>query len=155
MSPIIFLDIDGVLNGFEGGPSTIPRNKSELSQECIGHFNRIIEATDAQIVITSYWRYYITGGHFSIFGFATLLRSHGVLGQLIGHTRDDKELPQDEREPRWTQIADWLHDNPGHGRYCILDDRADAFGGRPGVQTNGSIGLTEKDASQAIEILNA
>lgn len=153
---LIFMDIDGVLNDMASLQSLAfePR----INQIFVAPFNRIIEQTGADLVITSTWRGHIIEGDMTIAGFNVLLRSHGVRGQVIGHTRetlrDDDSVIGSRNEPRWHQIADWIRDNTREEfyRYCILDDDPNAFGGRPGVQTNGR-GLTWHDAEMAIEIL--
>lgn len=142
---IIFLDIDGTLNRLYkiGSPDFEP--------QCVAAFNRIIEATAASIVLSSSWRYKVHQGHCTLDGLATLLNgTGGIAGSLIGITRPDIDA---EHEPRWTQIRDWLHDNPTP-RYVILDDDREAFGGRPGILVSARSGLTEADADLAIEILN-
>jgi len=151
-SPIIFLDIDGVLNSLSRADEPADLFREILSPHVMA-LNKIVRATDAKMVLSSSWRYYIHNGMMSLSGFELMLHTHGVRGSLVGHTRRDK----DEYEPRWLQIRDWLRDNrpptPGDlQRYCILDDDPDAFGGLHGVQTNGS-GLTTEDAEQAIAIL--
>jgi hypothetical protein len=145
---IIFLDIDGTINRTLIG-------EPEFNSFCIAALNRIIEATGAKLVLSSSWRYKILNGGMSLQEFARdLLEPAGVCGQLIGYTRENAATLDDEPEPRWRQIADWLR-QPPHPieRYCILDDDPDAFGGRPGVRTDRRTGLTEADADAAIEIL--
>lgn len=151
---IIFLDIDGVLNDWERSWRDIPDYNPEILAHCVRNLNKVIRATESQLVLSSSWRNLITAGHMSLFGFEKMLMTHGVRGFLIAHTRvaDD--------EYRWQEIAAWLkepHQINGQpvkvSRYCILDDDPDAFGGRTGVRTAGGIGLTEADADLAIEIL--
>jgi hypothetical protein len=133
-TPVLFLDYHGVLEPMRAdchGPC----------EQCIVSFNRIIAETRAAIVLSANWRASLK----------PLLASHGINGRVIGQTRE--EVGDDE--PRWMQIRDWLKENIGQwGRYCILDDDPDAFGGRPGVLVNGAVGLTEADANEAIAILN-
>lgn len=145
---VIFLDIDGVLNSTS---QQTPAIGNEFLPRCVRELNRIIALTDAKIVLSSNWRYLIHNGHMDLDGFGVLLRSHNIRGELIGFTRESED-----GEHRWTQIRDWLRANVSGTdcRYCIIDDDPYAFGGRPGVQTNGN-GLTESDADLAIEILNA
>ena len=146
---IIFLDIDGVLNSTS---QQTPAIGNEFLPRCVTELNRIIALTDAKIVLSSNWRYLIHNGYMDLTGFSILLRSHNVRGELVGFTRESEG-----DEPRWSQIRDWFRANSPVGtdyNYCILDDDPGAFGGRPGVQTNGN-GLTEADADLAIEILNA
>ena len=154
---LVFLDIDGVLNDFERSWGAVPDYNPEFVPRCVQNFNRIIRATEARIVLSSSWRHLIVFGHMSLNGFSVLLRSHSVRGHLIGHTRE--EAASESSEPRWQQIADYIKTHreanaDGIERYCILDDCSDAFGGRPGVRTDGSTGLTAADADLAIEILN-
>lgn len=155
---LIFLDIDGVLNDFERSWREVPDYNPEIAPRCVQALNRVIRATEAKLVLSSSWRNLITAGHMSLFGFERLLQSHGVRAWLISHTRVNGD------EYRWQEIAAWLKE-PMRGtqsmpkgvidRYCIIDDDHDAFGGRPGVQTAGGIGMTEKDADLAIQILGA
>lgn len=155
---VIFLDIDGVLNDFERSWGEVPDYNPEILPHCVHNLNSIIRATEAKLVLSSAWRNLIINGHMSIYGFQTLLRTHGVRGELIAHTTTERQADGDER---WREIADYLR-HPWHvnrlpvkiGRYCILDDMSDAFGNRPGVRTNGAVGLTATDAEHAIEILN-
>lgn len=168
MRKYIFLDIDGVLNPMIPHRRGIGKTAKyempsdfeplrEIDPECVSNFNRIIVATDAKIVISSAWRNLIINGHMNLRGFSVLLWSHGVRGEVVGHTRKSREDNEEGREPRWMQIRDWLSFNRSPDlelvRYCILDDDHTAFGGRPGVQANSN-GLTLDDANRAIEILN-
>ena len=153
---LIFLDLDGVLNAYQPFSGSVPEYNPEIFPRCVRNFNRIIRQTEARIVLSSAWRHLIHFQHMSLHGFQTLLRTHGVKGELIGYTRADEG-----EEPRWRQIADWLkdprHHKGGHkidvSMYAILDDTSEAFGGRPGVQTDGTKGLTVKDANKVIRIL--
>lgn len=143
---IIFLDIDGVLNHH----SLTCKSLASIMPRCVRAFNRIIDATDAKIVLSSSWRSWIHNGYMTATGFACLLHSHGVRGDVIGCTR-----PCEADEPRYKQIRDWTRNHGVQGdRYCVIDDDPEAFGGRLGVQTKMT-GLTERDADLAIEILNA
>lgn len=149
---VIFLDIDGVIAPFPRSFAPPPERLAEIWPECVVNLNRIIAATKADIVLSSSWRYLIFSGSFNSVGFSKLLHSHGVKGaKFLGTTRRDEG-----DEPRSAQIADWIREN-AHGQlesYCIIDDDPDAFGGRPGIQVDGCVGLTESDAVQAIAILN-
>jgi hypothetical protein len=148
-APLIFLDVDGVLNwmrSFEpcSGPPV------QFEPPCVRAFNHIIEETAAQIVLSSSWRYLILNGHMSLNGFSVLLRSHGVRGWLIGHTRADAS----DSEPRYMQIADWLSFSGRNGRkFLILDDDPQAFGHMPGIQTASRDGLTAENAIEAVRLL--
>jgi len=150
---IIFLDIDGVLNDFERSWRDVPDYCPDIVPRCVVNLNKIIRATEAKLVLSSSWKALITQGHMTVYGFERLLQTHGVRSWLLAHT------PHLEGE-RWGEIDAWLNapwqisKKPVEiDRYCILDDYGDAFGGRPGVKTSGAVGLTEADATAAIEVL--
>jgi hypothetical protein len=152
---LIFLDIDGVLNDFERSWGEVPDYNPAFVPRCVQHLNLILRDTEAKLVLSSSWRNLIVAGHMSVYGFNVMLQSAGVRGEIIAHTRSEDD------EDRWMEIAAYLREpwqvnrlQVKIDRYCILDDMSDAFGGRPGIQTNGSVGLTIYDAQQAIEILN-
>jgi hypothetical protein len=151
---IIFLDIDGVLNGHE---FLIDAKSCKIDSECIHRLNRILRETDARIVLSSAWRYMIHGHAMTLEGFHYMLRTHGLLGSLNGTDRliidltcRDCDIPE-----RPDQIRAWLA-NKGHGsdqRYIVIDDLEADWGDLRIVQTDGAIGLTDADADRAIAML--
>lgn len=146
---VCFLDVDGVLNVFGAYDwGTGPR--ALLMPECVANFNRIIEETAAEIVLSSSWRHYVLGGHMTVLGFEHLLRSHGVRGKLIATTCHD-----DEADERGEQIRLWRRKHAPGCHYVVLDDIDDGISARGlnFVQTNGAKGLTAQDAERAIEML--
>lgn len=138
---VIFLDIDGVLNVFVG-------YKAPILPGPVGQLNRVLLATDADLVISSTWRHLVHNGHMDLFGFEFLLRSHGLTAaNVIGVTEDSSE-------GRGWQIRAWLIGKAVE-KYVILDDMIDGqMAKMPFVCTNGSFGLTEADADKLIEVLN-
>jgi hypothetical protein len=148
--PLIFLDIDGVLNNH------IPN----IDSDCCGidisranYLNHILKETNANLVICSAWRYMIIGKAMTIKGFEYLLRTHGVNAKdkIEGITPSDEEFLW-----RGHQISCYLDKNKIKPRkYCVLDDRDDeiTISGHPLVRTNGEVGLTMEDANKVIEIL--
>lgn len=146
---LIFLDIDGVLNGQEFNKTC---GSNSINRECAEHLNAIIAATDAKIVLSSAWRYMIPGA-MRLVGFEYLLRTHGVNAEnrLIGTTSRD-EVVKDRED----QISFWLAENGGGEgieSYVVLDDMC--VGKHPQVQTGEKVGLTEEDVAAAIRILNS
>src|SRR6476660_2234107 len=104
---VIFLDIDGPLAPFPRAFNPPTERLAEIWPECVVNLNKIIAATNADIVLSSSWRYLIFNGSFNHNGFSKLLRSHGVKGaKFLGTTRRDEG-----DEPRFAQIADWLKEN--------------------------------------------
>jgi hypothetical protein len=150
MIKLVFLDIDGVLNCF-GAYDWGERPKALILPECVQQFNRIIEATEAQIVLSSSWRHVVLNGHMDLCGFEYLLRSHGVRGSLV-----DVTPAECEDGDRGIEITMWLQAHPGIKRYVVIDDMQYDIPqyGHSLVQTHGNVGLTAGDAQRAIEILN-
>lgn len=148
---LIFLDIDGVLNGhdFNVGVAICT-----IRPECVAHLNRVVLATDAKIVLSSAWRYMIHGGAMTLMGFEYMLRTHGVHcnSRLIGFTCTDET---EGASSRGAQIRKWLQGWLNVDRLVVIDD--DEFDIRgddlPLVRTDGAVGMTASDADAAIRIL--
>lgn len=158
---VIFLDIDGVLNAHQ---FSVASKSCSIDQGCVRQFNRVLEATDAKVVISSAWRYMMlrtddSEPAMTMRGFEYMLRTHGMPRMdIIGHTRSDEYAGRnghDNQSVRGKLIRLWLAENPGLvDRYVVLDDDADdVLLTMPFIKTNGSVGLTEQDAERAIEML--
>lgn len=160
----IFLDLDGVLNSIEtchyyhdlsgggngyGGlfhPPTVPTYDNVLwGQKLVDNLKKIVDATDAKIVISSTWRM----GHpwptfidmFKIYYW----ENAPVIGATpIKHTK------------RGYEIQEYLNKHPEVTNYVILDDSTDMLAEQFDnfVNTDEKVGLTEEDADAAIKILN-
>lgn len=146
---IIFLDIDGVLNSRE----SMTRNKDKGRYcdlpdiEHIKHLNKILEETNAKIVISSCWRH-----SYTVFGLATILYLCGM--------KEDKVIDVTPRvrlsRSRGEEIAQWLKDTHYDiEKIVILDDDRDMSKlMHVLVKVDGQIGLTYQDAEEAIKMLN-
>lgn len=157
--PVIFLDLDGVLNGHDFDDSEDVLSSTILPR-CVEHLNRVLRETGASLVISSAWRYMVGPGAMTVLGFEYLLRTHGVAakGRVLGVTCRDEEVGE-----RGQQIRDWLNERGGDRRYVVLDDGGDKDGewydlginaaGHPVVWTKGNEGMTDWDAERAIRIL--
>ena len=149
--PIVFLDFDGVLNteqyqarlAVEGkpnkdawGPLFDPRSVENL--------RRILDATDAGIVISSSWRYLHRLGS---------LRMMWEVRGLPGEIRDTLACGATYIS-RGEEIECWLERNE-RPDYVIIDDLDDFSPAQRNhsVETNPIAGITEADAQKAIEIL--
>lgn len=159
---LIFLDIDGVLNDhtrFENGYCGIQR-------EPVEQLNRILAAVpDAQIVISSAWRYMIHCRPEEIKWFENLLLTHGIncYGRLISCTISDEEQAGEHDMDWWRkngidvrvdQIDQYLMDHyeyVGVFEWVVLDDMDLPI--QRFVRTSGNVGLTRDNADQAIAIL--
>jgi DNA-binding XRE family transcriptional regulator len=151
---LIFLDIDGVLNGRE---FLAEAKLCKINPECVRNLNRIMTATDARVVLSSAWRYMIHGHAMTLDGFHYLLRTHGMLGSL---NRQDKLIidltcRDEDILERPDQIRAWLRSNGHRGdqRYVVLDDLDADWGELNIVQIDDRVGLTEADADRAIAML--
>jgi hypothetical protein len=147
-TPLIFLDIDGVLNS---NRTVVPRNQPPLDPLNIKPFNRIIAETKAQIVISSLWRF----SH-SIDEIASMFLEVGIEGSII----DVTPLPKSNIDHRGTEVYEWIRVNrlpnwsSESGNFVILDDRTDLepYLDRH-ILTDFDCGLTEDNADNAIALL--
>lgn len=147
-SCVLFLDVDGVLNGHDFDNSA---QSNRVRPDCVERLNRVLDATDAQIVLSSAWRYMVLGGAMTLEGFGYMLRTHGVrAGRLFGLTAKDENNGPDERG---RLIRAWLAEHPHVTRYAVVDDMQLGFEGMPVVRTDGARGLTDSDADRLIELL--
>lgn len=173
---LVFLDFDGVLNNSEFAAHQYKNDESAqdsmgldlFDPKAIECMNRIIDATEAKIVVTSSWRY------LGLAKLQKLWKERGLHGEIIGmtslHVVDELILEKGtewlEREtngsPRSEEIAHWLKTydiNATYGinaNYVILDDLP-----MPkelqvhAIQVNPRFGLTDQHVKQAIKILNS
>ncbi len=134
--PLIFLDIDGVLNGHG---VNLHSECCGISPSCVGHLNRILKETGARYVVSSAWRYLVLGGSMTCRGMEYLLRTHGVMkDRMVGVTCSDELVPS-----RGAQVWQWLEARGFGYNFCIVDDGDPVeygFSGMPHV-TVPSVGL--------------
>lgn len=157
---VIFLDIDGVLNGHDWDE---PAQSNRIRFRCVEQLSRILQATGAKIVLSSAWRYMIHGGAMTHTGFEYMLRTHGasgIVGKIIGVTIRDEDTPgyhnfdKDGWEGRRLQIQTWLDAHSDVKTFVVIDDcPVPGFGDRF-VETDGTTGLTAYEADKAIAVLN-
>lgn len=152
--PIIFLDVDGVLNHrgvFKTGSFPNP-----LCHECVARLRKLVAVTDAQIVMSSTWR---LGGREDS-GVRKLKRA-GALDRLHKDWRT-VDLPNriqngvllpDQRRGR--EIAEWLGRHPEVEHYVILDDDSDMLPEQMPrfVQTSFDTGLLDTHVLKAALII--
>lgn len=172
---ILFLDMDGVLNSEESFHlNHVARCEESFSrgenapfapQFCwpMGHIypplverlNKIVDATDCQIVLSSSWR---------VMNSCTLENLGKWLtekGFRYAHNLLDK-TGQDDVNYRGGEIQTWLDEHHNVSAYVILDDDSfDIVGEKTNkkhpnnfVKTDFIWGLQDKQMEQAINILN-
>jgi len=146
MERIIFLDVDGVLNNgswamemYDKGIRTY--RDDILYEPALERLKRIVDATDAQIVVSSSWRQIPTAyKHLQEW-----LEMYGMkvadITPYVGGCRGD-------------DITAWFNRNPGEWSYVILDDEDDMDGHMDHlVQTDFDVGLIDEDCERAISLL--
>jgi len=146
--PILFLDIDGVLNGCGG---------QGLDSEKVALLKTILDATSARVVLSSTWRKQREN-----------LRRVIQMLAGIGHELEsvtpvgDKQTSGTWGPAIWTaptrgqEIQAWLDAHPKETRFIILDDDPDLGALLPlAVGTDSFTGLTPEIAQICIQRLNA
>ncbi|CCW64904.1 unnamed protein product [Phytomonas sp. EM1] len=140
---IIFLDCDGVISPFSG---------PMFSKVHMQRLKKIVDATQAKIVLSSSWR----TSEFGRKEVKKQLIANGI-SPFIGCT------PCISSRPRVIEILTWLKDNESLGvkNFLALDDinlpalaPNKAFFSKHSITTNGLTGLTDQDVAKAIEILS-
>ena len=148
--PVLFLDMDGVLNGHDYDPKA---ESCTIRPACVARLNRVLDETGAVVVLSSAWRYMVLLGAMTLDGFGYMLRTHGVRKcRIIGTTAKDTQV--EDPEERGRQIRAWLDAHPEVTRYVVVDDMKAGFSGLPIVRTDGLVGLTDADADAIISSLN-
>lgn len=165
MSKIIFLDFDGVLN--TGHFQWLLKQQGKIWQDEYGAFfdpnaviqlERIINATDADIVVESSWKF------LGLDAMKELWKVRNLPGRIIDITpssvSDEYLLNADIDSMhlyKGVEIASWLSINgKPNTRYVIIDDECVALESQSSnfILTNPFKGLTEDRANRAISILN-
>jgi hypothetical protein len=144
---IIFLDIDGVLNGHEWchtneGPRIFPNPARYLQI--------IAERTQSQVVLISSWRNWINRGYMTPKGFSRVLLTHGCRVDVID-ALPAKDPSLSHAEDRTGKLLVWVEENkPTH--YVVLDDLNLKVPNL--IRPNPAVGLEPRHISEATEILN-
>lgn len=146
---VLFLDVDGVLNSQE----TFFRTKNERdSLFLIDPYmallvGRILEATGAQIVLSSSWRHHPDGIAVVERRVAKILDTTPSLPRPSGTGAEYYE--------RGKEIEAWLEKNEWVEKYAILDDDSDFMPEQPLFKTSWQTGLTDEIAATVIQYLNS
>jgi hypothetical protein len=128
--PVIFLDIDGVLNRKRLFGGSTPRVVDSDLLDC---FRRVVRDTGAQVVLASTWRHDAAG--------LSAARDQGV--------PFDDVLPDLRPRSRADEVEQWLRAHQGVGRFAAVDDDDDGYGSIPLFQPVPRKGLTP-ELAQAI-----
>ena len=155
---VLFLDFDGVCNSHQFITNYLnhfnqPTDKTYIISEhidpvCVERVNRIVDALDADVVISSAWR-----KAFSLEELESFLRGKGFTGNIIGHT-SIRTTPQF----RGNEIQDWMNehgvtknniiilDDMGASEMLHLSDRL--------IQTSLYTGLMDRHVEAALRLFN-
>ena len=157
MERYIFLDIDGVLNTSRSYKKRVAAGEPWrddygpfFDYESVGNLRHIIDATHADVIITSTWKYK------GLDAMHTLWTLREMPGILLGIT---PEVSTSDFYVRSMEIMKWLAqnapENPSEYRYVIIDDSPIFLPEQLPylVDTSSDTGITCEDAEKAIEIL--
>lgn len=146
---IIFLDIDGVLNSsqwFQGDGRVNDRPLGHLDPAACARVQRICDATQARICVSSTWRLIHKRPKL-----VEMFRLRGITAEVVGQT---PQLPGSDQQ-RGDEICLWLSKHPEVTKYIVLDDDSDMRGVHHRfIQTSFAEGLTDELADRAIAMLN-
>lgn len=153
MRRIIFLDFDGVLNTeyYQGllqfqGKQWQDQYGAFFDPRAVRQLKRVIDATGADIVVESSWKY------LGLEAMQELWRVRNLPGRVIDITPS-----LTDNASKGEEIAAWLFEHTmSDARYVIIDDEYVVLDSQIPylIWTNPYEGLTEEQANRAISILH-
>jgi len=149
MKPLIFLDMDGVLNNTSmDWESHKARAEAPyiVDDENLDKLERLVLVLDAQIVISSTWRITCSKDFMS-----------KRLGDVVGPRIHDDWKTKRLGGIRGLEVQEWLERNLGpeywsFKDFLILDDDSDFLWHQPLVRIDHGTGLTDRDVERALAI---
>lgn len=161
---IIFPDFDGLLNTehyqgllrYQGEPWQ-DEHGAFFDPNAVKQLRRIIDATDADIVIESSWKY------LGLDAMKELWKVRNLPGRVIDITPSSvsdeyllKNLDTTMLHCKGMEIASWLSEQAEDIRYAIIDDEYVILDSQLPhfILTNPYEGITEEQTNRAISILN-
>ncbi|WP_160687672.1 HAD domain-containing protein [Clostridium sp. C2-6-12] len=160
---VIFLDIDGVINSnfwMESHQKEIS-DGTLIDKEKIELLAKIVHKTGAALVMHSGWRFWFNNDMQPIRKEAQnlidLLLDSGLSIYAMTPDLTTEEIRKSKMfsKVKASEIFLWLKQNPNIDKWIVLDDidlHNDELAIRQ-IRTNPEIGITEKDADKAIEML--
>ncbi len=158
MSPVIFLDLDGVCNDAAfiaeatKGVMDLQIFDMALAQRTldptrVARVQRICDETGAGVVFVTGWRRWATCDEIT-----ACLRAVGLTASILGVVGQRFSGDCRATMTRW-----WLQEHPEVTRWVVVDDLASHWAGcgpwLAGRWVRPADGLTEADAARAIQIL--
>ena len=164
--PIVFLDVDGVLNRHSTKPNagvrecvlqreySLTRHQGVVEEAVVAAFARMLAATNAQIVVSSSWREGVASAvaFADAIGLPPLASSPDIIHR-------DWRTGWKPSSYRFHEIGWWLDDHKRCTNYVVIDDHdfIPPDWKRPSparfVKTNPERGLTNADLNRVCEIL--
>lgn len=153
--PILFLDIDGVLNSHDyvrrGG--SLSCRTDGIDSLAVAHLQRIVDETHCSLILSSTWRLIHPLSEMRGRLIAKGMRSPCP---LRGKTPDlSPRGGTIERYQRGLEVNAWINTMGFKARYACIDDDGDFMPGQNLVQTDFRTGLLAEHADRCIRILNA
>ena len=118
MKKILFLDFDGVMVTDRHQEQLASTNRplrdgygAKFDPVCVENLRRIIDSTDADIVVTSTWKM-----NLRLDDIQRMWQTRSLPGKVIGVTPDIDTIH------RGDEIQAWLDTQTGAVRYAIIDD---------------------------------
>jgi hypothetical protein len=131
--PVIFLDIDGVLNR-----SAAESKDHTVDVNLLGRLHLLVDSTDAYIVLASTWRHEPGG--------LELARERGIPFEDV--------LPDLRPHSRGREVRAWLTNHPDVKCFAIVDDDDDGYDDMPLFQPNPYAGLSSEVTAAVEEYLS-
>lgn len=173
MRKIIFLDLDGVLNSEDYASEEILVEGKETFRgygghfrekhiatldnvlwdpKCVSYLKRIVEASNAQIVISSTWRHY-----FSVKKFKEMFALYGWTDAPVIDKTIELGKYINDGTCRGLEINEWLSRNTDVTSYVIIDDIPQFLTEQNCnfINTDFQTGLSEEDILRALIILKS
>lgn len=147
---LVFLDVDGVLNSIDHAKKVYEETlrahsgyEYPFDPECLERLQRLVEKTDARIVITSTWRKTEEGKRV----LQNILEQYDLANRVIGYTPILNKI-------RGEEIKFFLKELNQDVSYIILDDDDDMGELMPHlILTSIKTGLTEEKMAEGIQRL--
>lgn len=148
--PVIFLDIDGVMNNEKfcrGNVNARMDDHTCFDPKSVAALAEILAKSGARLVLSSMWRYYNTLAQMEVF-----LELCGLKVEFLDRT------PLSARDSRrGHEIAEWLEEHPEVKTYVILDDDVDISEceavANQWIKTSWFVGLQKEHVPQALKLL--
>jgi len=148
-SPVIFLDVDGVLNSWDWHDRRADK-RQEIDPEAVDQLHTLCFASGAVVVVSSAWRIPRKPWLQLL---RVLRKAHiPVIGRTPTTVVEDPSTPY---EGRGNEVKAWRDDYGHSGPYVILDDRDEFLSDQKEhfVMTSIHTGLRRGHVKRAVDIL--